>query len=88
MIWTMLAILLVLQVAARPVRKAVQSRREGALEAAEQFRTGRKVVSEDVTVFGEQLAELHVNTLTTALEGPCSRTTSGRSRRTSGPSGC
>lgn len=70
MIWTMLVVLLVLLLAARPVRKAVQSRREVALEAAEQFRTGRKVVSEDVTVFGEQLAELHVDTLTTALEGP------------------
>jgi hypothetical protein len=70
MVWTILALLLVLLLAAWPVRNALQSRREVRLESAEAFRTGRKAMSEDVTVFGEELAELHVDTLTTELEGP------------------
>ena len=70
MIWGILAVLLVLLVAARPVSRALHNRRENRLEAADAFRTGRRVVDEDVTVFGEQLAELHVDTLTTELDDP------------------
>jgi hypothetical protein len=70
MVWAILTVLVLLLVAARPVRRALHQRREDRLEAAEAFRIGRRVVDEDVTVFGEQLAELHVDTLTTELDSP------------------
>jgi hypothetical protein len=35
---------------------------------AEKFRQVRRVIAEDVTVFGEQLVELHIETLTTQLD--------------------
>ncbi|MBL0748664.1 hypothetical protein [Nocardioides baculatus] len=38
-------------------------RREEALVAKDRWRTARKLMDEDVTVLGEQLAELHVDTL-------------------------
>ena len=69
-IWVILAVLVILLVAAGPVRRAVQARREERLEAADAFRTGRRVLDEDLTVLGEQLAELHVDTLTTELDDP------------------
>lgn len=43
-------------------------RRERELEQRETFRTARRLVDEDVTVLGEQLAELHVDTLTDVLD--------------------
>jgi hypothetical protein len=46
----------------------LRARKERRLLAAEELRQARKLVDEDVTVFGEQLAELHVDTLTTELD--------------------
>ncbi len=46
----------------------LRARKERRLVAVEEFRQARKLVDEDVTVFGEQLAELHVDTLTTELD--------------------
>jgi hypothetical protein len=43
-------------------------RREAELEAADRWRTARKLIDEDVTVLGEQLAELHVDTLADDLD--------------------
>jgi hypothetical protein len=42
--------------------------REARLVEAEAFRQVRRVIAEDVTVFGEQLVELHIETLTTELD--------------------
>lgn len=42
-------------------------RRESELVAQEEFRHVRRMAAEDVTVLGEQLAELHVETLTDDL---------------------
>ena len=68
MTWLVLGILLVLLVAAVPVRRALGARRERALEAKEAFRANRKMADEDVTVFGEQVAELHIDTLASELD--------------------
>lgn len=46
-------------------RRAEKERR---LAEREEFRQLRRVISEDVTVFGEQLVGLHVETLTTELD--------------------
>jgi hypothetical protein len=70
MTWMVLGILLVLLVAAVPARRALARRREARLAALEEFRVNRKIADEDVTVFGEQVAELHVDTLATELDGP------------------
>ncbi|MBB6628933.1 hypothetical protein H5V45_16515 [Nocardioides sp. KIGAM211] len=43
-------------------------RKERRLAALEELRQARHLVDDDVTVFGEQLAELHVDTLTTELD--------------------
>ncbi|MDN4173633.1 hypothetical protein QWY28_11800 [Nocardioides sp. SOB77] len=43
-------------------------RRERKLHEAETFRAARKLAAEDVTVLGEELAELHLDTLTTELD--------------------
>jgi hypothetical protein len=43
-------------------------RRERRLAVLDEFRQLRRVADEDVTVFGEQLAELHVDMLTTELD--------------------
>jgi hypothetical protein len=42
-------------------------RREEQLAAKDRWRTARKLVDEDVTVLGEQVAELHVDTLADPL---------------------
>lgn len=63
MSWLVLGILLVLFVASIPVRRALAARRELELPAQEAFRVDRKMVDEDVTVFGEQVAEAHIDTL-------------------------
>lgn len=68
MTWVVLGILLLL-VAAVPVRRALAARRERELVAKEAFRANRKMVEEDVTVFGEQVADLHVHTLAVELDG-------------------
>ena len=43
-------------------------RREEELVAKDRWRTARKLMDEDVTVLGEQVAELHVDTLGDALD--------------------
>jgi hypothetical protein len=44
-------------------------RKERRLAALEEYRQVRRLVAEDVTVLGEQLSDLHVETLTTGLDG-------------------
>jgi len=46
----------------------LRARKERRLAAMEEFRHARKFVDEDVTVFGEQLSDLHIETLTTELD--------------------
>lgn len=46
----------------------LRARKERRLAAMEEFRQARRFVDEDVTVFGEQLSDLHVETLTTELD--------------------
>jgi hypothetical protein len=48
----------------------LRERRERELAALGEFRSRRKVVAEDVTIFGEQLTELHFDTLSTELDAP------------------
>lgn len=48
----------------KPLRKA----REARLAELEAFRLVRRAADEDVTTFGEELAQLHVDTLTTPLD--------------------
>lgn len=43
-------------------------RKERRLLALEEFRTARRLISEDITMLGEQLSELHVDTLTDTLD--------------------
>ena len=43
-------------------------RREEELAARDRWRTARKLMDEDVTVLGEQVAELHVDTLADDLD--------------------
>ena len=68
MTWIFLGVLLVLLLASVPVRRALTQRRQRELDALEAFRVNRKVADEDVTVFGEQVAALHVDTLATELD--------------------
>lgn len=68
MTWIFLGVLLVLLLASVPVRRALSHRRQHELDALEAFRVNRKIADEDVTVFGEQVAELHVDTLATELD--------------------
>ena len=68
MTWIILGVLLVLLLAAVPVRRALAQRQQRELGALEAFRVNRKIADDDVTVFGEQVAELHVDTLATNLD--------------------
>lgn len=68
MTWLILGILLALLIAAVPAHRALARRSQRELAALEAFRVNRKIADEDVTVFGEQLAELHVDTLATELD--------------------
>ena len=63
-----LIVLLVAVVAGVGVRRAAQTRHEQRMETARNFRLSRKVANEDVTAFGEELSDLHVETLTTAID--------------------
>lgn len=67
MTWIILGILLVTLLGTARLR-VLRARREQELEGAERLRIARVVAAEDVTVFGEQLGELHVDTLTTQLD--------------------
>jgi hypothetical protein len=44
------------------------ARKARRLQAADQFRVSRRATDEDVTALGEQLSELHVDTLTAVLD--------------------
>lgn len=69
MIWVLLVILLtVVAVGGRSGLRALGTRRELRLQEADEFRLNRKVAEEDVTVFGEELIDLHIDTLTTELD--------------------
>jgi hypothetical protein len=50
------------------VRRSLGTRRELRLQASDRLRLSRKAADEDVTVFGEELTELHFETLTTELD--------------------
>lgn len=50
-----------------PLHRA-RARREEELDALDRWRIARRVADEDVTVLGEQLADLHVDTLTDDLD--------------------
>ena len=63
-----LIVLLVAVVAGVGVRRAAKTRHERRMETARNFRLSRKVADEDVTAFGEELTDLHVETLTTAID--------------------
>ncbi len=68
MTWIILGILLVVSLLGTARLRLLRARRERELEAAERLRIARVVAGEDVTVFGEQLGELHIDTLTTRLD--------------------
>jgi hypothetical protein len=61
-------VLLAAGVTARRVRKARASRRAERLREADAFRLTRRAAEEDVTRMGEELTELHVETLTTSVD--------------------
>lgn len=63
-----LAGLVVLAIGGRAARQSLGTRREQALQASDQLRLSRRAADEDVTLFGEELTELHFETLTTALD--------------------
>jgi hypothetical protein len=46
----------------------LRRRKERRLLVLEEYRRARKLIDEDVTVFGEQLSDLHVEMLTTELD--------------------
>ncbi len=50
-----------------PLRRA-RDAREGKLEQADRWRIARKLANDDVTALGEELAELHVDTLGSDLD--------------------
>ncbi|WP_107767294.1 hypothetical protein [Nocardioides terrigena] len=50
-----------------PLRRS-RERREAELEAVDRWRIARRVADEDVTVLGEQLADLHLDTLADELD--------------------
>jgi len=60
--------LLVAGGAAIALRRVLTARHERRMELARNFRTSRKVANEDVTTFGEELTDLHVETLTTTID--------------------
>ena len=52
-----------------PLRKA-RDKREAELDALDRWRIARRVADEDVTVLGEQLADLHLDTLADPARRP------------------
>lgn len=63
----LLAVIL-LAVAGGAARRSLGARRERRLQASDQLRLSRRAAEEDVTRFGEELTELHFETLTTELD--------------------
>lgn len=69
MTWlVVLLVLAVLLASSLPVRRMLASRRTAELEASGNFRLGRRAADEDVTRLGEELTELHFETLTDELD--------------------
>ena len=60
--------LIVLAVAGGAARRSLGARRERRLQTSDQLRLSRRAAEEDVTRFGEELTELHFETLTTELD--------------------
>ena len=65
--WILVAIVLVVTVS-RFARRSLGTRRELSLQASDHLRLSRKAADEDVTIFGEELTELHFETLTSELD--------------------
>ncbi|MGH3307740.1 MAG: hypothetical protein ACRDOX_08620 [Nocardioides sp.] len=63
-----LVVLVVLVMGSRVARRSLGTRREVRLQESDRLRLSRKAADEDVTVFGEELTELHFETLTTELD--------------------
>ncbi len=63
-----LIVLVVLVMGSRVARRSLGTRREVRLQESDRLRLSRKAADEDVTVFGEELTELHFETLTTDLD--------------------
>ncbi len=69
MTWLVLLIVtLVLIASSVPLRRMLGSRRAAELEASGNFRLSRRAADEDVTRLGEELTELHFETLTDELD--------------------
>lgn len=60
--------LVLVALAGRAARRSLRTRRELSLQAADHLRLSRKAADEDITAFGEELTELHFETLTTELD--------------------
>ena len=67
-VWVILLVLLVVGGAGFAVRRGLAARHVRQLEEAGSFRLSRRAADEDVTRLGEELAELHFETLTTDLD--------------------
>lgn len=69
MTWlVVLLVFAVLLASSVPVRRMLASRRAAELEASGNFRLSRRAADEDVTRLGEELSELHFETLTDELD--------------------
>ena len=66
MMWVLLAVLLASGVALVVANRSATQRRE--LEASQALDAVRRVADEDVTRFGEELTQLHIDTLTAELD--------------------
>jgi hypothetical protein len=67
--WVLVLIAVVLvALAGRAAGRSLGARRELRLQASDHLRLSRKAADEDVTVFGEELTELHFETLSTDLD--------------------
>jgi uncharacterized membrane protein YgcG len=67
--WVLVLVALVVAfLAGRVTRRSLGNRRELSLQASDHLRLGRRAADEDVTLFGEELTELHFETLVTELD--------------------
>ena len=72
--WLLILLALVTLVfVGRTARRSLGTRRELRLQASDQLRMSRRAAEEDVTLFGEELTELHFETLTTELDDDMGR---------------
>jgi hypothetical protein len=68
--WAVIVLVAVLLIGGLIAAPRLRARKARQLEAADRLRLSRKVANEDVTRFGEELTELHFETLTTELDTP------------------